>query len=254
MSTTIKLGLYRDEDQTPWMCVQSLLAPLGIDLIINLYCSYDILNMSLAAREIDLNSFQSREFLAQENALHGYNLVALANTYIEPMCLYSNKRHKNEDLKAGDLIVLPEDKANLGRALYILNDYGIITIDPNAGYRADLDDILSNPHNLRFTKVDSEHTIDALDDKDVAATFVFANIADAAGLQVHRDGFCFEKFSYLNQPNYPFMKVIAVRQGEEKRIEFAQLVNAFRSSETVALLHDIQHGQIILGFEDPTKS
>lgn len=254
MSTIIKLGLYRDEDQTPWMCVQRLLAPLGIDLKISLYCSYDILNMSLQAKEIDLNSFQNREFLAQENALHGYNLVALANTYIEPMCLYSNKRHKNDDLKDGDLIVVPEDKANLGRALHILNEYGIITIDPNAGYRADLDDILSNPLNLHFVKVDSERTIDTLDDNNVSAAFVFANIADAAGLQIRHDGFCFEKFSYLKNPDYPFMKVIAVRQGEEKRLEFAQLVNAFRSPETVSLLHDIQHGQIILGFEDPTRA
>lgn len=252
MSTTIRLGLYRDEDQTPWMCVQRLLAPLGINLKINLYCSYDILNMSLAAKEIDLNSFQNREFLAQENAAHGYNLVPLANTYIEPMCLYSNKRFKDDDLQDNDLIVVPEDKANLGRALSILNDYGIITLDPNAGYRADLDDILNNPRNLRFVKVESERTIEALDDRDVTAAFVFANIAKSAGLQVHRDGFCFERYSYKDQPDYPFMKVIAVRNGDEKRAEFAQLVNAFRSPETVTLLHDIQYGQIILGFEDPT--
>ncbi len=254
MSTTIKLGLYRDEDQTPWMCVKRLLVPLGIDLKISMYCSYDILNMSLEAREIDLNSFQNREFLAQENTLHGYNLVALANTYIEPMCLYSNKRHRKNDLKAGDLIVVPEDKANLGRALYILNDYGIITIDPKAGFRADLDNIISNPLKLRFVKEESEHTIDTLDDSEVAAAFVFANIADAVGLHVHRDGFCFEKYSYQANPDYPFMKVIAVRKGEEERKEFSQLLNAFRCKETVSLLHDIQHGQIILGFEDPTKA
>ncbi len=57
--------------------------------------------------ELDANVFQHRPFLDQDNKAHGYNLVAVGNTFVFPMAGYSKKIKTVGQLKDGATVATP---------------------------------------------------------------------------------------------------------------------------------------------------
>lgn len=244
MNSIIKVGIYRD-DAGPWPFIREALLPKGIEIELIHFSSYPVLNMALSSGAIDLNCFQHEAYLRQENEDHGYDLVPLCKTYLEPMALYSNTRLTARDLRDGDEIVIPADPSNARRAFKVLNDAGILTTDPKKGYLPEEDDILENPLNLKFTRVDSESTIYSLEDPSVAGVMVMANIAFEAGLHVDRDAVARGSKDIVEKQN-PFFIVIVTRNTDKYRPEFKEIIKEYRSDEVNAILRDMQGGQLLL--------
>ena len=83
-------------------------------------------------------------------------------------------------LADGIKIAVPNDATNEGRALLLLQAYGLIKVDENAGITATVADITENPLNIEFIEVEAALVPNALPDVDYAA--INGNYALAAQL------------------------------------------------------------------------
>jgi D-methionine transport system substrate-binding protein len=96
------------------------------------------------------------------------------------MGFYSKKIGNIDDLKDGSKVSVPNDPANVGRALALLEQKGFIKLREGTGYTASVLDIVENPKNLRFIEIEAPQLPRVLDDVDIGALNV--NYAVEAGL------------------------------------------------------------------------
>ena len=90
--TVVKVGVCgANNDQ--WKAVQKVLDEENAGIYIELveFDAYNLPNEALNAGEIDLNAFQHKAYLNNEVANYGYDVVAIADTLIAPLTLYSQK-------------------------------------------------------------------------------------------------------------------------------------------------------------------
>lgn len=87
--------------------------------------------------------------------------------------IYSDKYHSIADLPDGATIVVPNDGANQGQALWLLQRIGLIGLDPSIEPRtAKLADIKNNPHHFNFKELDLLTMPRALNSVDAAIGYV----------------------------------------------------------------------------------
>ena len=183
--TTVKVGVMTlsDTEKARWDQVQKNLddAKTGIKLEFTQFTDYSQPNKATADGEVDLNAFQHYNFLNNWNKENGKDLVAIADTYISPIRLYSglngsdNKYTKVEDIPANGEIAVPNDATNESRALYLLQSAGLIKLDVSGTALATVANIKENPKNLKITELDASQTARSLSSVDAAVvnnTFV----------------------------------------------------------------------------------
>jgi D-methionine transport system substrate-binding protein len=101
-------------------------------------------NAALDAGDLDANSYQHRPFLEGQIASRGYKIVDVGATVTFPMGFYS-KRYKSLDaIPVGGTIAIQNDPSNSGRALLLLEKYGVLRLKPGAGVGATTLDIVEN--------------------------------------------------------------------------------------------------------------
>lgn len=90
-------------------------------------------NQLVNAGDLDANFFQHVPYLDDWNAAHeGSDLVAVATVHVEPLGLYSKKVDSLAAIPTDATIAIPADPTNLARALFLLQDAGLITLDVKA--------------------------------------------------------------------------------------------------------------------------
>ncbi|MCI5725847.1 MetQ/NlpA family ABC transporter substrate-binding protein, partial [Fusobacterium sp.] len=94
----------------------------GVDLKVVEMSDYVTPNLALADGEIDANFFQHKPYLDKFAAERNLKLSVVANTHVEPLGLYSKKVKSVNDLKKGDVVAIPSDPSNGGRALILLHN------------------------------------------------------------------------------------------------------------------------------------
>ncbi|XAH24360.1 MetQ/NlpA family ABC transporter substrate-binding protein [Xylophilus sp. GW821-FHT01B05] len=184
-------------------------------------------NAALDAGDIEANSFQHRPFLAAAIRARGYKLVGFGKTWVGPIGLYSKRYKTLADLPQGAQITFPNDPANGGRVLLLLQQAGLLKlktgIDPVAGVFATKLDIVDNPRKLRLVEIDSPQLPRSLDDVDAAA--INADFANKAGLNPVRDSIL------LEDKEGPYACLIAVREKDKDEAWVQQLVQAYQTDE-----------------------
>jgi len=75
--------------------------------------------------DLDANAFQHRPFLENQIKSRGYHIVAIADTIVEPIGLYSLKVKNVGSLPEGTSIGIPNDPSNGGRGLLLLQQQGL---------------------------------------------------------------------------------------------------------------------------------
>mgnify|MGYP000671220062 CR=1 FL=1 len=183
--TTVKVGVMTlsDTEKARWDQVQKNLddAKTGIKLEFTQFTDYSQPNKATADGEVDLNAFQHYNFLNNWNKENGKDLVAIADTYISPIRLYSgkngeeNKYTKVEEIPDNGEIAVPNDATNESRALYLLQSAGLIKLDVSGTALATVANIKENPKNLKITELDASQTARSLSSVDAAVvnnTFV----------------------------------------------------------------------------------
>lgn len=125
-------------------------------------------NVLLNNKEIDGNFVQHADFLADFNEENGGNLVLVQPVYVVVVAFYSREYGSLDELPDGASVVIPNDSSNGGRALQMLADEGLITLDPDVErHEATLRDVIENPKDLQFTEVGLPQLNTAYDEADL---------------------------------------------------------------------------------------
>ena len=239
--TVLKVGATHDPHALILELVVDDLAAQGIKLEIIEFTDYVLPNTALEEGQLDANYFQHIPYLESFNNDHGYHLANAGGIHIEPLAVYSKKITDLKELKEGALIAIPNDATNEGRALRLLQSAGLITLADSSKLDSKLEDITSNPLNLKFSELEAATIPRVLQDVDAAV--INGNYALSAGLSAAKDGL------FIEGADSPYVNVIAVKQGNENNPAIVALVNALKSQEVkdwVAAKYP--NGEVVLVF------
>lgn len=204
----------------------------GLDLEIVSYDDYALPNRALADGELDANYFQHLPYFDSEVESQGYELAHFDGVHIEPFALYSNSVTDVADLPDGATIGINNDPSNQGRALDLLAQEGLITLDDSVDVvEATVGDIVDNPKNFEFVEADAASLARTLDDVD--ASVINGNYAIEAGLSPVEDGIVVEK----GEGN-PYANFLAVRAGDETNEALVKLDELLHSDETKQFIEE----------------
>lgn len=191
------------------------------------FADYNQPNEALASGDIDLNAFQHHKFLNEFNADRGSDLVAIGDTMLAPIALYSNKVKSLEELPEGAKIALPNDPSNGSRALFLLQDAGLIKVEGEPGDIIGLENITENSKNLELIEMDASETARSLDDVDCAI------VNDTFALDSGLDK---ETSIYTEDPKSESVKqyinIIAARKEDENNENYKEFVKYYQTEET----------------------
>lgn len=186
-TNTIKVGVMSlsASEEARWDKIQELLGD-DVKLEFTQFTDYSQPNRAVAEGEVDINAFQHHNFLNNWNEENGEDLVAIADTYIAPIRLYSgteggkNKYKSVDEIPNGAEIAVPNDPTNESRALYLLQSAGLIKLDVSGKELATIVNIKENPKKLTITELDASQTASSLE--SVAAAVVNNTFVIEAGL------------------------------------------------------------------------
>lgn len=184
-TVTVKVGTMglSDTEEARWDQVQKNLDKenAGVKLEFTQFSDYSQPNKAVVDGDVDINAFQHYNFLENWNKENNTDLVAVADTYISPIRLYSgtkdgkNKYTDVKDIPNKGTIAVPNDATNESRALYLLQSAGLIELDVKGKELATVANIKKNPKNLTISELDASQTAAALTSVDAAVinnTFV----------------------------------------------------------------------------------
>lgn len=220
--------------------VEPMLAKEGVKLKVIEFSDYVKPNLSLADKELDANFFQHLPYLEQFCRDRGLKLTTLTAVHIEPMGVYSRKIKAIGDTPDAATVAIPNDPTNGGRALKVLENAGLIKIDPKAGVLATVVDVVDNPKKLKFIEMEAAQLPRAIDDVDLAV--INSNFALGANLNPTRDAIAVEA------KDSPYANIVAVRAGDEERPALVKLKKALTSPQVKQYLQDKYKGAIVPAF------
>ncbi|MGO1236683.1 MAG: MetQ/NlpA family ABC transporter substrate-binding protein [Microbacterium gubbeenense] len=204
----------------------------GLDLEIVSYDDYALPNRALVDGELDANYFQHLPYYDSEVESQGYELAHFPGVHIEPFALYSNTVTDVADLPDGATIGINNDPSNQGRALDLLAQADLLTLDDSVDVvSATVADIVDNPHNFEFIEADAASLARTLDDVD--ASVINGNYAIEAGLSPTTDGLLVEAGA-----DNPYANFLAVRAGDETNEALVALNDLLHSEETRQFIAD----------------
>ncbi len=84
-----------------WKAVQKVLDDEGANIYIELvmFDAYNLPNEALNSGEIDLNAFQHKAYMNKDADANGYDVIAIGDTLIAPLTLYSRNYDSLDTLK-----------------------------------------------------------------------------------------------------------------------------------------------------------
>ena len=143
-------------------------------------------------------------------------------------------------LADGIKIAIPNDATNEGRALLLLQAYGVLKVDEKAGITATVNDITENPLGIEFTEVEAALVPNTLPDVDYA--IINGNYALAAELPA--------ALLYENAES-PYVNVVSVNEADKDSDKAKALAAAVLSQKVVDYFAGYE-GQAISVVENPT--
>ena len=212
----------------------------GLKLQIVEFNDYIQPNAALDAGDVQANSYQHLPFLQSQIQARGYRISAVGNTVTFPMGFYSKKYKSLADLPPGAKVGIQNDPSNSGRALALLQKYGVIKLKPSAGISATVQDVVENPKKLQIVQIEAAQLPRSLDDLDASA--INTNYAVQARLVPTRDAIAIE------DPKNPYANLLAVRTEDKDKPWVAKLVKAFQSPEVKQLVESTFSGSMVPAF------
>ncbi|WP_017597259.1 MetQ/NlpA family ABC transporter substrate-binding protein [Nocardiopsis lucentensis] len=221
---------------------ENLAEEAGLDLEIQEISDYNTPNAALAEGELDANYFQHRAFLAewQENGPDA-EFSYVTDVHIERLGLYSESVESLEDLPEGAEIAVPNDPANLNRALRILEAEGLVTVDPEAGESATENDITDNPQGLVVMPLEAAQLPRSI--ADVDAAIVNGNYAIEAGLTEDANVLAWEPEGEDYVETYANGLVTLAENAEDERI--LQLVELLHDERVLEYVENTWQGVVL---------
>ena len=238
---TIKVGATPVPHAEILATIKPLLEKEGYKLEIVEFTDYVQPNVALNDKELDANFFQHLPYL--DNFISEHKEMKLANAggvHIEPMGVYSRKIKTLDDLSDGASVAIPNDPTNGGRSLLLLEKAGLLKLREGSGTNPTVQDITENKKNLKFQEVEAAQVPRTLDDVDAAV--INTNYAMQANLVPTKDAL------FMEDSTSPYVNIVAVRAGDEKRPEIQALMKALRSDEVKKFIDEKYKGAIVPAF------
>ncbi|WP_397458847.1 MetQ/NlpA family ABC transporter substrate-binding protein [Pseudomonas asplenii] len=199
-------------------------------------------NELLAHGDVDANYFQHLPYLhSQEQAL-GQKFAVAATVHIEPLGIYSHRHTSFDQVPQKGTVAVPNNVTNLSRALYLLQDHGLIRLKPGfndpATDQATSKDIAENPKQLKILEIESPQIPRALDDVDLAV--INGNYALEAGLSPAKDALGLERAS-----NNPYANIVVTTPALQDDPRIRQLAKDLASPQVAKFINDTYSGSVI---------
>ena len=243
--TVVKVGVVGAYN-AQWDTVNEILKKDNIEVKLVKYSDYATPNRALNDGDIDLNAFQHKAFLKNDIARNGYKIEAIGDTLITPLCVFNNKdRIKSmSDIKDGDVIAIPSDLTNGGRALKVLESAGLIKVDPAKGYTPTKADITEYVKKIKIREAESG--IHARILPDVSAALINGGNAFTAHLDPAKDSIYQENLDpKVNQAAPQLVNVIAARSEDKDNPTYKKVVDAYHTDAVAKTLLDAYKGAFL---------
>ncbi|AIE60146.1 MetQ/NlpA family ABC transporter substrate-binding protein [Bacillus methanolicus] len=163
--------------------IKPLLEKKGYKVKVVEFSDYIQPNLALAKGDLDANLFQHKVYMETFAKEHNLDLSEVIVVPTAPMGIYSKKFSSLKKVTEGASIAIPNDPTNAARAFLILQDAGLIKLDPNANpLTVSEKDVKENVKNLKFKPLEAAQLPRAVDSVDLAA--VPGNFALAAKMNL----------------------------------------------------------------------
>lgn len=246
---TIHVGIMAKNDMTEalWDSVATNLEAEGITLKLTEFTEYPPVNGALDNGDVDVNAFQHYDYLNNWNQENGGDLVAVAETLISPVNLFPGtdggdaKYSDISELPDGATIAIPDDATNGGRALYVLEAVGLITLEEGVDL-VTVHDIVDNPKDLKILELSAEQLPKSLPDVDAA--ILNNNYAILAEVDYSTSLYKEE----VNDNSKSWVNIIAARndwESSDKADVIKALIKAYQTDENKDIIANKSDGRDI---------
>ncbi len=218
-----------------------LLAAKGYDLQVTVFDDYVQPNNVVESGEIDANYFQHIPYLESFNEEQGTHLVNAGGIHYEPFGIYAGTESDLANVPDGATIAIPNDTTNEARALLLLQDNGLLTLNADAGINATILDIEENPYNIEFVELEAAQVSKVL--SEVSFAVINGNYALDAGLNAQTDALATETSDSLAAQTY--VNVIAVKEGNENNDAVKALVEVLKSDDIKKFIEEEYEGAVV---------
>ncbi|WP_202108770.1 MetQ/NlpA family ABC transporter substrate-binding protein [Succinivibrio dextrinosolvens] len=241
----IKVGVVGDY-VAQWDTVNEILKKDNLKVKLVRYSDYATPNRALHDGEIDINAFQHKAFLKNDIERNGYEIVDIGDTIITPLCVFNNKdKIKSiEDIKDGDIIAIPSDLTNGGRALKVLEAAGLIKVDPSKGYTPTKADITEYVKKIKIREAESGILARIL--PDVSAALINGGNAYTANLNPSTDSVYQENIDpKVNPAAAVLINVIAAKKDRADDADLKKVVEAYQTDAVADTILEAYKGAFL---------
>lgn len=235
-SNHVKIGVTGSDGQY-WNIIKERAKEEGIEIELVEFSDYTLPNKALANGELDVNSFQHLAFLSQFIVENEVDIKPIGSTIVAPMGLYSEKFKTTEEIPNGSTIAIPNDPANTGRGLKVLEKAGLLKLKEGVGLYPTPDDIAENPKELEIMTVVAQQTPRVL--PDVAASIINSGIAGQAGLLLDDAIFHDDPHS---EDTRPYLNVFAVRSEDIDNETYKKIAEIYQEERVIEAVKEDSNG------------
>ena len=242
-TVTIKIGATPTPHAEILEFAKDILAEQGIELDIVEYTDYVQPNEAVESGDLDANYFQHTPYMDTFNEENGTHLVSVGLVHYEPFGIYPGATATLEELEDGAVIAIPNDGSNETRALLLLQQEGLITLEEgiDASSNATIYDIAENPHEYEFQEMEAAQLPNVLDDVDLAV--INGNYALQAGLNAGEDALAVEDASGDGAVTYA--NILCVKEGNETNEAILALLEVLQSDEVAQFIEETYEGAVV---------
>lgn len=241
----IKVGVVGDY-VAQWDTVNEILKKDNLKVKLVRYSDYATPNRALHDGEIDLNAFQHKAFLKNDIERNGYEITDIGDTIITPLCIFNNKDKISsvDDIKDGDIIAIPSDLTNGGRALKVLESAGLIKVDPSKGYTPTKADITEYLKKIKIREAESGILARIL--PDVSAALINGGNAYTAKLNPSTDSIYQENLDpKVNPAAAVLINVIAAKKDRANEDDLKKVVAAYQTDAVADTILEAYKGAFL---------
>ena len=220
--------------------VKPQLAEQGVDLNIKVFTDYIQPNVQVAQKNMDANFFQHQPYLDEFNKGKGTDLVAVTGVHLEPLGAYSSKIKQLDELGNGANVVVPNDATNGGRALLLLQKYGLIRLKDQSNILATTKDIVENPKGLKIRELEAATIPRVLTQVDLA--LINTNYALEAKLDPSKDAL------FIEGNDSPYVNILVARPDNKDSPAMQKLAAALHSPDLKQFITEKYKGAVLPAF------
>jgi D-methionine transport system substrate-binding protein len=220
-ASTIRVGVVSKFDNNLVEVIKDQNQDLKIQII--KYDNIEDSNKALIDKEIDINLFQTLDYLNAYNSENKSSLRVVAKEYVEPIGIYSKLHNSIKDIDVGALVVIPSDLSSNSRSLKFLSEIGLLEFPPNKD-TVTKDDIVENYFNIDIVEVEASKLPRFLE---------FADYVVLSGESAFDIGYIPKYDSlFLETVNPKYTSVVVTRKENIENTNIINFVKKIKSKET----------------------